>query len=678
MVTGRRAFASSSHASLVAAILTTEPAPMATLEPLTLPGLERVVRKCLAKDPELRWQTARDLLDDLRWIARGGSAGLEVPAPSKERPRVRRGVAALVVLACLATVVLATAVWPPAPDTPSTFQFVVAPPDGSAFNAAPAFMAVSPDGRHLTFSAANRNAGQALWLRSLDSLDVRQLTSEEGAQPFWSSDSQFIAFYAGGAYKRIDIRTGRVQRLVDVSGQSGTWSRDGVIVMKLADRPVLSRFSIVGGPATPATTLDATRGETAHTWPQFLPDGRRFLYMARSAQAEFDRTICVGSLDSDARTILFKADSHAVYAPPGYLLFMRGNTLVAQPFDASSLRFTGEAVPIVDGVDIGPGGRAAFSVSNTRVLAYRAVGQTRLMWLNREGRIIDVVGPPGTYANPALSPDGRRVAVARFDSEKGASDIWLIELARGSLSRFTSGAGAKDMPLWTPDGERVVFRATQQAGSRARDMSGAGFFDKSSSGDGPEQRVLINVGPFANPLGWSRQGQALVYAHQRDKTLSDLGELPRPGRQPVALLQSEFQEIQAQPSSDGRWMAYVSNESGRYEVYVRSLHGEGKWPVSAAGGLEPKWRRDGKELFYLAADRSLMSVTVRDTGSTLELSTPIRLFETRMSTIPNTSFTRNQYDVTADGQRFLVNQPPTEAAPAPISVIVNWPAALRR
>jgi serine/threonine protein kinase len=675
MVTGRKAFTGGSHASLIAAILTADPVSMAALEPLATPDLERIVRKCLAKDPDARWQTARDLLDELKWVTASASQGVVSSNNRHHGPsrRARLAFGAFVVLTSLVVLAIAMTRWRSAREVSRPFQFVVEPPEGSTFNPAPAFMAVSPDGRHLAFSAANRKAGMALWLRSLDSVEVRQLTSEEGAQPFWSPDSRFIAFYGGGEYKKVDITTGRMERLINAQGQSGTWNQDGVIVMKLSDRPVLSRFSVAGGPTTPATTLDATRGETAHNWPQFLPDGRRFLYVAGSTRPEYEKTIYVGSLDSATdRTVLFTADSNAVYSPQGYLLFLRGNTLVAQPFDAQSLRFTGEPVPIADGVDRGPGARGAFSISRTvssnGVLAYRGIGDTRLQWLDRDGRVLETIGPPGHYANPALSPDGRRAAVARLDRATGSLDIWLIEIARGVLSRFTFDPSSEDMPLWSPDGSRIIFRAAGRGSP--------GFFDKASSGTGPQERVL-NVSLFGNPLGWSRQGRALVYGDQAARTLNNLWEVPRFGDPaPVALVQSEFQEIQGQPSPDGRWLAYVSNESGRYEVYVRSLTGEGKWPVSTTSGLEPKWRRDGKEIFYLAADRSLMSVAVRSTASTFEVSTPTRLFETRMSTLPNTSYARNQYDVTPDGQRFLINQPSGDASASSITVVVNWQAAL--
>ena len=679
MLSGRKAFDGGTKVSVMAAILEHDPPPISAhtgdvsgTGPVS-PLLDHLVVRCLAKTPDERWQNAGDLMRELRWIAGSGTQlGLPAGTSAQGSRRGRLVAGALIGLASLATLAVVATVWRSAPADEPAIQFGVTPPEGSAFNAAPAFMAVSPDGLHLAFSAANRGAGMSLWLRSFDSLDARQLTAEEGAQPFWSPDSQTIAFFAGSEYKKIDIRTGRIQTLISALGQSGTWSRAGVIVMKLQDRPVLSRVSADGGPATPATTLDAAREETIHTWPQFLPDGRRFLYVARSPRPEYDKTICVGALDSTSRTVLFKADSHAVYAL-GYLLFMRGSTLVAQPFDATSLRATGEPVPVADRVESNAiGNRGSFSVSDSGVLAYRAIGETQLLWLDRAGRVLATIGSPGTYGNPALSPDGQRAAVARLDLATGAPDIWTGELARGILSRFTFDPSAEDMPLWSRDGSRIVFRAARQPGV-------AGFYEKSSSGTGAEERVLSGLNAFANPLGWSGQGAALVYGAQAGKTLNDLWELPRDGdRKPVALLQTEFQEIQGQPSPDGRWLAYVSNESGRYEVYVRSVTGKGKWPVTATGGLEPKWQGDSKELFYLANDRRLMSVTLQRTDSGLRVGMPTRLFETRLSTIPNTGYTRNQYDVTPDGQHFLINQPSGDALAPPIAVISNWPAALKK
>jgi Tol biopolymer transport system component len=679
MVSGRRPFDGGSKASVIAAILEREPTPIdargqtdAISRNAVPPSLAHVIARCLAKSPDERWQTAGDLMRELRWVAGGGT---QLPLSTQTRAlgsrRVRLAMGALGVAAGVVALVLAMARWRPALEATPPLQFAVPPPEGAAFNPAAAFMALSPDGRHLAFSAANRSAGMALWLRSLDSVAVRQLTTEEGAQPFWSADSRFIAFYSGGQYKKIDITNGRVQLLIDAQGQSGAWNSDDVIVMKLRDRPVLSRFPAAGGSPTPATTLDAARGETAHAWPQFLPDGRHFLYVALSNQPEHDKTIYVGSLESPAdRRVLLTADTHAVYSPPGYLLFLRGSTLFAQPFDADGLRLAGEPVPIAEGIDRGPGARGAFSVSRDGKLAYRGIGDTRLMWVDRSGGVPQTIGPPGYYANPALSPDGQRAAVARLDRATGSFDIWLIDIARGVPSRFTFDSSSEDMPLWSPDGSRIVFRAIGHFGQR--------FFEQASTGTGPQERLLDAVSQFASPLGWSRQGNALLYAAADGQTLSDLWELPRSGnRAPVALLQSTFWEIQGQPSPDGRWLAYVSNESGNYEVYVRSLSGGGKWTISSGGGLEPRWRHDGGELFYLASDRSLMSVVMRSTASTLEVGPPVRLLETRMSTVPNSSYTRNQYDVAPDGQHFLISQPSGEAS-ASITVVVNWPAALKK
>jgi len=681
MVSGRRPFDGASKASVIAAILEREPAPMdATAQPGDASGtgtvpslLDHVIARCLAKSPDERWQTAGDLMRELRWIAGGGAQRrVGAQAPGRRTSRVGRGVGVFIVVASLTGIALTVARWRSVDVSPA-YQFLIHPPEGTAFNPAPAFMALSPDGRHLAFSAANRKAGMALWLRSLDSVEVRQLTTEEGAQPFWSPDSRFLGFYSGGGFKKVDVTSGRVQTLIDARGQSGTWNRDDVIVMRLADRPVLSRFSAGGGPPTPATTLDPARGETAHNWPQFLPDGRHFLYVALSDQPEHDKTICIGSVESAAeRHVLFQADSHAVYSQAGYLLFLRGSTLFAQPFDAKRLRLGGEPVPIAEGVDRGPGARGAFTISGDGVLAYRGVGDTQLAWRDRNSGAQQPVGPSAHYANPALSPDGRRAAVARLDRASGSFDIWMIETGRGAVSRFTFDPGSEDMPLWSPNGSRILFRASGSNGV-------LGFFDKPSSGTGLPELVLEGVGRFASPLGWSHDGRALLYATSSVGTLSDVWERSRAGSlSPVGLVQSRFWDIQGQPSPDGRWLAYVSNESGQYDVYVRSVTGEGKWTISSGGGLEPKWRRDSRELFYLAADRSLMSVAVHSTDSSLEVGRPVRLFETRLSTVPNANYTRNQYDVAPDGQRFLINEPSGDASASPITVVVNWPAAVKR
>jgi serine/threonine protein kinase len=698
MVTGRRAFNGGSHAGLIAAILTSEPVPMTTLEPLVPPALDRIVKKCLAKDPDVRWQSARDLLDGLKWAAESASLGV-VPADSarqssrdvRAKRRTRIAWLTTAVVAAIAAVTTLALVFMPSARVSTdqrTVRFIVSAPEGTTFDESSAFIAVSPDGRSLAFNATSSSTGEgALWVRSLESPAARQILGTDGArQPFWSPDSRFIGLLsAGQALRKIDSQGGPAQTLVDAPGAyTATWNREGTVVFMLAPNRGSGLYQIPasGGAAVPVTTLDQTRGETAHAWPQFLPDGRHFLYTAHSRQTEHHGVVYVGSLDSGDRVRLFKADSRAEYAWPGFLLYVQGSafvsdlilggTLVAHPFDAAKLRVTGDPVRIVGRVDLSRDfSRGAFSLSQTGVLAYRPVAEAQLDWHDRSGRRLQSIG---AAANSALSPDGKRLAVARVNPDTGASNIWLMDVAGGTAAQFTFGTVLDDMPLWSPDGSRIVFRSDRGQGTA--------MYQKASSG-GAEEMLLTPEGgspeSSLQPLAWSGDGLSLVYGKSSPTTNLDLWILPLSGdRRPVPLFQEEFSEWEGQTSPDGRWIAYVSTETGQSEVYVRPFpSGGGKWKISAAGGTQPAWRRDGKEVFYLAQDGRLMAVDVR-AGSTFDPGRPSALFQTRMSPLLNRPGSRrNQYLVTADGQRFLIHQPP-EGRPSslPITVVVNWAAAL--
>ena len=679
MATGQQAFDGPSRASVIAAILDHDPAPLSGVRRETPPLLDQIVTRCLAKNPDDRWQTASDLKQALMWITDQSAQIGGLPTLSRPARHMHRGwvaAAALAVLASLTAIALATMASRRVSTDAASFRFIVPPPRNANFSQSSAFMAVSPDGRSLAFIASSGEGNDTLWVRSLDTLNARQLAGTDGAaRPFWSPDSRFLAFSGIGAdtLKKIDVVNGFSQTVAGARAAPGTWNDDGVILFPggLEQGGLLYRISASGGSPAPATSSDRARAETNHIWPQFLPDGRHFIFLARSAQPEHDGVVYVGSLDSTDRVRVVSADSHAVYAPQGYVLFMRENTLVAQAFDPTTLRLTGEPVPLAEQVERTPGSRrGAFSISRTGVLAYRPIGETRLAWYDRGGKLLQSIGPPGQYSNPALSPDEQRIAVGRLDFETGASDIWVIDLASGGLaSRFTFDAAPEEMPLWSPDGSRIIFKFK------------TGFYQKVSTGTGNSELLLSNVGSFGNPLDWSHGGRSLLYQTlDRDpKATLDLWMLPLVGdRKPVAGLRTEFQEGQAHPSPDGRWMAYVSNESGKNEVYVRAFPFDGsKRQVSTQGGLEPMWRGDGKELFYLAPDRRLMSVVVKS-GSRFEASLPTLLFETRMSVAFSPSYTRNQYVVSADGQRFLINQPPAGVPSSPITVVVNWQAALKR
>ncbi len=678
MLTGRQAFTGSSKASVIAAILERDPpslldvqnerAPQGNREMTSVPPLlAQIVSRCLAKNPNDRWQTARDLAQALKWVGRDGSGPTATILPPRGR-RLRLAWLAAGLLAAIASLTALTvlSVWSRRATTDArAIRLTVSPPPNESFSESSASWALSPDGHNLVFLATFGQGERALWLRSLDSLEARPIPGTVGAsQPFWSADGRFLGFVSGGL-KKIDVTGGVAQALAAASAQSGTWNQDGVILFRSPNDGRLFQVLAAGGPARPVTTLDLSRAETAHAWPQFLPDGRHFLYLARSSRPDDDNAAYVASLDSPDRVRLMSSDSHVAYASPGHLVFMRGNTLFAQSFDDRRLRLVGEPVPIAEHVERTPGSqRGAFSVSQTGVLAYRPIAETQLIWFDRGGRRLEQIGPRGHYRDPALSPDARQVAVARFDPDAGTTDIWLIELARGIASRFTFDPASEETPLWSPDGRRILFRAQQR------------FFAKASNGT---ESGMPLTGPLgsATPNAW--RGDGVIYSGSGPGSGSDVWLLPATGdRKAVPLVQTRFAEWHGVPSPDGRWMAYVSSESGRNEVYVRPFpSGEGKWQVSIAGGIEPAWRGDGTEIFYIAENRKLMAVPIK-TGAAVEAGTPVALFETAMSSSPNQGYTRNQYAVTADGQRFLVNQQADGAFPAPIMVVVNWPATLKK
>jgi hypothetical protein len=448
----------------------------------------------------------------------------------------------------------------------------------------------------------------------------------------------------------------------------GTWSLQRGILVKTADA-ALQQVPLEGGPPRAVTKLDQTRAETAHAFPAFLPDGEHFLYLAASTAPEHDSVAYVKAVGPGDPQRLFKSDSQVVYAAPGYLLYMLGFTLVAQPFDATSLRVTGAPRPIAHQVDRNTASRrGAFTVSQTGVLAYRQPSETQLVWYHRDGRRLQTLGPRGHYRNPALSPDGKTVAVARLDAKGGSWDIWSIDVERNVAVPFIAGPTLDDMPVWSPDGGFIAFtseRRRQRAGPQT------GLYAQAADGTSTARMLIDGLLPTALH-GWSADG--LVYSlFDTDQGL-DVWRLPLTGsgeHQPIPMLQSHFEEAFCQPSPDGRWMVYVSDDSGRFEVYVaRYPSGEGRTLISVDGGTEPAWRRDGREIFYLSRNR-LMVVPIR-TGTTVQAGRPVPLFEAAVSSLITTTYTRNQYLVTTDGQRLLINEPLGKSALATITVVFNW------
>jgi Tol biopolymer transport system component len=675
MLTGRKTFEGASQASVIAAILNNAPPSLTTSQPGMSPALDRSVRKCLAKDPADRWQTARDLMSELAWIRASTGAQPSMAPVADRRQRVKRRVwiagGLLLVLALLATFILFLIRPRQSAAEAVPIQFTVPPPEGSSFLACNNCMAVSPDGRHLVVVAASPDGGDQLWVRSLDSVATRALPGTDGARgPFWSPDSRAVGFVVNGKLKRIDLSGNNLQTIGDVSASQGaTWSREGIVLFSsnTAGGVGLARVSISGGAISPATTLDARRAEIAHSWPQFLPDGRHFLYRIKSQKEEFTG-IYVGSLDSPDRTRLVDADANPAYAAPGYLIYGTGGSVLAQMFDVATSRLSGVPVVVAQQVSYNPSsGRSAFSASQA-VLTYQQIRDTELRWFDRSGNALDVVAPAGHYLDPSISPDGKRLAAIRVDPDVGRSHVWLFDVARRSSSPFTSGPTSDRSPIWSPDGGLIAFASKRSAGFD--------IYQKSSTRtDGAEDR--LDLPGF--PLGWSPDGRFMVCQHQgtgpsQPDTLEILflGD----GRSRLSQPAQTFVGGQGQLSADGHWLAYMSEETGRSEVYVRAFpSAEGRTQVSLEGGVQPKWRRDGKELFYLAPDRRLMAVAVK-ADSAFIAGVPTALFTTRTEASTVFNVGRNEYDVTANGDRFLMNVP-AEGTSSPITVVVNWVAALR-
>jgi serine/threonine protein kinase len=678
MVSGQKAFQGKSQASVVAAILDRQPPPLTSIQPSTPASLERVIRRCLEKDPDERWQSAKDLAGELKWIAEAEAAPKpaveklpETPATPLPAARQREWAAwVLATVLFLSTIVFALLyLRRPEPSIP-TVRFAVATPDTSA----PSHIALSPDGRHLVYVGRTPEGSQALRLRPLDSTTESILRGTESAlHPFWSPDSRSVGFFASGTLKIIDINGGSAQTITNVSGGAGgTWNADGVIVF--TDGAVLHRVSVDGRASQVISSLDHNTHETAQLGPHFLPDGRHLIYLSRNADAT-KSGINVRTLDSGESKQLVRTNSVAAFAPPGYLLYLNDDeVLMARPFDANGITFKGDAMPLLpDRIAINTLiNRPGFSTSANGLMAYRTAANPsrRLTWFDRSGKKIGSAGPAGIYAELSISPDEKTIAVEKTVSTT-KSDIWLIDAASGGMTKFTFGDSLNGSPLWFPDSRQILFNA----GPPGR----LDIYSKEANGAGQEKLFYHSpAGSIAYPEDLSPDGKMLILRMVDSVGNADLWTLPAGGDQKATpYLATKTNEIDGQISPDGRWLAYASNETGRYEVYVQSFPNPGgKRQVSTSGGHQPRWRHDGKELFYLALDSNITVVSVKGDAS-LETSAPQSLFEVRFprASIPS-AVGRTQYYVSPDGQRFLVNM--SEETVDPITTIVNWPSLLKK
>jgi serine/threonine protein kinase len=679
MITGRRAFEGTSPASVIGAILRSEPTPLSALNPIAPPILEHLVGRCLTKTPAERWQTASDVMQELIWVSKTSAASSGSATASGPNRRERLGlIAAVSVLLVGLTATLVALFASRGQSERGVVRFTVTPPERTTF-AVGQTAAISPDGHRLAFVASSSNGPALLWVRDLNELRARPLPGTENpSYPFWSADSRNIGFFASGSLKRIDASAGPPQTLAEtpigtgVGG--GTWNRDGTILFALGSGS-LYRVEAGGGAVVPVATRDQGRGEMSGSWPHFLPDGRHFLYFTKSA-AQGISGLFVGSLDSPDVKPLVACESFGAFASPGFVLFVRDGVLLAQSFNTKTLQLEGEPIPLAESArqnkHFGMGG---FSVSQTGVLVYRPGSPeeeaTELVWLDRTGHRLGVIGATGTpvpHIFPSLSHDERQVSFEIEDRQTGRHDVWVLDLATNIGSRFTFDQAGSHMPVWSPDDRRIVF-----ASGRSGPWD---LYERMSNGAGQDELVLKS-GEQKYVTDWSSDGRFIAYHAGTGDTKRDIWILPLFGdRKPFPLIRTKADEAQGRFSPDGRWIAYSSDESGRTEVYVQAFPSSGgKRQVSTSGGFQPSWRGDGKELFFIGADQELMSVSI-NAGETPEPGLPKPLFQSHIPVVQAGVVQRPEYSVTKDGQRFLVNTPLSDTEP--FTVVLNWTAALNR
>ncbi|HET6374037.1 MAG TPA: protein kinase [Candidatus Polarisedimenticolia bacterium] len=675
MATGTRAFEGKTQASLIASILKEEPRPIRTAVPASPVSLDRLVRQCLEKDPDERIQSAHDVRLQLEWIAEGGDPAATTAQPSASSRASNRLAWGIAALACLTAIVVAAAAFNKSDAPPLPVVSSITPPAGATFTSMILPMALSPDGRQIVFAARGAE-GSGLWVRSLDSDKARLLAGTEGAEcPFWSPDARSVGFLAGGMLRTLDLAGGQSDPLVPMSTCLGaSWGRDGSILY-VADRylPIM-KVAATGGTPAPLVAPGATRGSKIFSQPSLLPDGRHILYTANERWEGGDNSgIFVATTDGKDERRILPILSNARYVEPGYLVYAKEGSLRAQRFDPNRLELSGDAVTLMDAVQyMGVYQSHLFSVSNTGMLAFVAGEGTltrRFTWVDRKGAVLETIAKPGNFFSPRLSRDGKRIAYDQSEAISDSGDIWVLDRGRDVPTRLTFDPRNESAPVWSPDDRRILFFANLP--------NRTDLFAVHSDGTGAVETILSNEGNNL-PCDWSSDGKFILLQTSQGAALAntDLWIYSFEDKKAEPWLVAPYTEKQGRFSPDQRWIAYDSDESGRAEVYVRGfMPAGGKWRVSSEGGHSPVWRADGKELFFVSSDAKLMSVAVRP-GATFDATAATPLFSIPGDMLDVGVVT--QYDVSFDGQSFIMNlDTPTEGRRM-IMLVANWPSLLKK
>ena len=648
MATGRRAFTGTSRTSLIAAIVTAQPQPISQIQPLTPPALEHVVQKCLAKDPEARWQSAFDVAEELRWIGEAGSsAGVPAPILSRRKTRERLWWS----LALLAVAAVPVALWLQRP-APAPLAMSIAAPRHAPFDLF-GRAELAPDGKSLVFVGFSEKSGSALWLRRLDDPEPHLLAQTQGATlAFWSPDGANIGFFADGKLKRIAAAGGPPRIICDApTAMGGSWNRNGVIAFASEYLGPINRVDANGGKPVAITKVGPK--EEAHRYPFFLPDGDHFIFLGDASKTE-DHHIKVGSLRDGSVHELMQAVTNAIYAEPGYVLYVRGGSLLAQRFDAKSLTFSGEPQTIAEDVwQNDENHHFEFTASNGN-LVYRSVSpNVQLTWVDRNGNALGTVGEPRRVTNFRIAPDQKRIAVGGADADGRPDDIFLFDPARNVTSRVTFDPASEMSPVWSPDGTRLAFTSMR---------SGLGDTYVIDLANPSAVQKMVASASGVDPSSWSRDGKTIVLNYATPQSI-DIWTMSAKTGEAHPYLATPFDENEGVLSPDGQWIAYVSTESGGPEVYVERFPTHAaRRQISTGSGFTPRWRADGKELFYVQRGGQIESIDM-----TSDSATPKPLFRAP-----------NGYDASPDGQRFLVALPVDNIRDVPLTFVSNWTAKLHR